>query len=80
MAIRDAPLKRGVNAGVKYGLHFAGIDACVAAGLDVWTWENGGYPTKFMERMMAWHRLKGLISVHIEDARQAAAEKAAKKK
>lgn len=79
MAIGQHPLKNAVNSGIKYELDFAGLDACIAAGCDPWVWENGGYPARFMARIVAWHKLKGLIVTHTEDARAIAAEKAAKK-
>jgi hypothetical protein len=79
MAISAHPLQKAVSAGVKYGLDFAGFEACVAAGLDLERWDNGGYSPRFMVRVIAWHKLHGLVATHIEDARNIAAEKAAKK-
>ena len=79
MAISEHPLRKSVNAGIKYGLDFASLDACVAAGLDPWTWENGGYPRRFQARVVAWHKLKNLIATHTEDARNIAAEREARK-
>lgn len=80
MAISQYPLRRTVNAGIKYNLDFASLDACVAARLDAFRWEHGGYPPRFMNRIIAWHKLRGLISTHIEDAKAIAAEKESKRK
>lgn len=60
-------------------MEYAGFDACVAANLDLFAWYNGGYPKRFMEKTIAWHGLHGLIDTHVEDARQTAAEKEAKR-
>lgn len=79
MVISAHPLCKGVSAGIKYGLDFAGFEACVAAGLDLERWDNGDYAPRFMAKTMAWHRLHGQIITHTEDARNTAAEKAAKK-
>ncbi len=79
MTISAHPLQKAVNAGIKYGLEFASTDACIAAGLDVWSWETGGYPKWFQAKIIVWHRLKGQIITHTEDARNIAAEREAKK-
>jgi hypothetical protein len=79
MAISEYPLKKAVDAGIRYGLDYASLDACIAAGLDPWAWDNGGYPHWFMARIVAWYKLHGAIATHTEDARNIAAEKEMKK-
>jgi len=47
---------------------YAEFEACVAAGLDLWAWENNVYPKRFKVLVMAWHRVHILISAHVEQA------------
>lgn len=56
---------------------YAEMDACIAAGLDVEKWENGGYSKELRIRVIAWHRLNELIRSHTD---QAIADKLRKKK
>ena len=81
MAISEHPLRRAVSAGIRYGLDFASFDAAATTeGIDLFRWDSGGYPPRFMARVFAWHNLKSLIGTHTEDARNTAAEKNARKK
>lgn len=50
-------------------MEFAAWQAATAAGLDMWKWENGEYPTWFMERTMAWWNMSNVMSAHMEDAK-----------
>lgn len=68
--IEQYPLKGSVNVGIDYTLGFAEIEACVAAGLDLEKWESGIYSADFKNRIIAWHRLRGLVSLHTQDAVQ----------
>ena len=66
--IEQYPVKGTVNVGIQYGLDYAEIEACVAAGLDLWQWESGVYPIAFKNRIIAWHRLHALVGLHTQDA------------
>ena len=52
----------------------------MAARLDLEKWDSGEYPPKFMARVVAWHRLTGLVDVHKDQARNEAAERQSKRK
>lgn len=54
-------------------------EACVAAGLDLWRWEQpeaydedghliSGYPMWFRANVLAWHRMRELKRTHSDDA------------
>lgn len=66
--IQEMPLRHGVNPNISYSLSFLGFEAASAAGLDLWQWENGGYDTKFMARVIAWYKLHNLVEAHAKDA------------
>jgi hypothetical protein len=34
----------------------------------MWKWENSEYPSWFMAKTIAWHRLHNSINNHIKDA------------
>jgi len=57
-----------VSAGIEASLDYIGFDAAVAAGLDLEKWDAGGYPRHVMARVIAWHKLKGLVEMHSQDA------------
>ena len=70
-AITEAPLKNKrafVSAGIEASLDYIGFDAAVAAHLDLQKWDAGGYPRHTMARVIAWHKLSGLITMHQQDA------------
>lgn len=70
--ITEAPLKNKrafVSAGIEASLDYIGFDAAIAAHLDVEKWDAGGYPRHIMARVVAWHKLQGLVNMHSEDAR-----------
>jgi hypothetical protein len=59
-----------LNTGITYSMTFAQLDACIAAGLDVYEWFYGfSYTRDFKALVIAWHSLKGDIGLHVEDAR-----------
>lgn len=68
--IQDYIIRSSVNPGIKYSDSFAEIEACVAAGLDLWKWENCEYSDSFKIRVVAWYQMHNVVSQHIEDARQ----------
>lgn len=78
--IREAGVKGGVNPGISYGMEFAGYEAAVAAGLDLWKWESRQYSRDFMVKIVAWFNLHNLVSLHSEAAAQEAAEKKSKQR
>ena len=77
--IEDFPLRDSVQTGIEYGLYFEGWRAAAAAGLDLERWENGGYDARFMAKVVAWHRLSGLVEQHSQQAVRAEGERRAKK-
>jgi len=70
-------LKDAVDPSITYEMAYAEFDACIAAGLDLWAWENNVYPKEFKVMVIAWHRLNRYIRSHTE---QAIADKLKKKK
>jgi hypothetical protein len=54
---------------VTYSRRFEEFDACIRAGLDIERWQKGEYDRDLMARVVAWHRLSGMIEAHVEDAR-----------
>jgi hypothetical protein len=66
--IEQYPIKGLVSPGIQYSGGYGEWEACRAAGLDLWQWENGGYPIAFKCRVMAWHRLHSLVQLHTADA------------
>ena len=75
MPIAEYPLKNQVRTGISYSMGFAEMEACVTAHLDLWRWVSGGYPQRFMARVVAWYEQRGLIASHVEDAKERAREK-----
>ena len=68
MPIDEYPLKEEVDTQIQYGPRFAEIDACIAAGLDLWRWDTGIYPIQMKTEVMAWRRMSGVIKSHAHDA------------
>ena len=66
--IREYPLSNPVNANIQYNIYYAEIDAAIAAGVDLWSWEMNIYPVWFKEKVIAWHRSNIAIKNHQEDA------------
>lgn len=58
---------------------YAEWDACLAAGLNLWDWENGTYPVWFKTRVMAFVGMGRLISAHTDEAQSDYMEKERKK-
>jgi len=73
--IEEAPVRHRLPSGITYSGAFEEYEACVAAGLDLQRWEEGSYAPRFKARVIAWHRLHGLVEGHIEDAAATQAEK-----
>ena len=61
-------------------MSFAEIEACVAAGLDLWLWETGTYDKSFKVRVLAWHRVRQEVEAHVEQARADKAEQLSKRR
>lgn len=68
--IEDYPVKHGVNPNISYAPAYAELEACIAAGLDPWRWETGGYPATFQARIVAWYQLRQLVELNVQDAVQ----------
>lgn len=66
--IEEYPLKNEANTQIQYAMRFAEIDACIAAGLDLWKWDTGFYPVQFKTEVMAWRRTNSIIQLHAKDA------------
>ena len=54
--------------GISYKPAFGEWEAATSAGLDMYEWETGKYPTWFMARVLSWHKLHRLVEVHTQDA------------
>lgn len=79
--IQELPTPREVtDPGIASGLSFASWEACVAANLDLWKWEQGLYPRSFVVRVQAWYRLHNLVKLHSEVEAARAAKKKARKR
>jgi len=76
--IQEVRLHHPADPGISYAQPFREYEAAVAAGLDLWKWESGGYPPTFMARVVAWKDLRDHVSAHVEDARNEASERLAK--
>mgnify|MGYP001158989645 FL=1 len=50
-------------------MEFAEWEAAVAAGLNLWDWDQNRYPKQFKVKVLAWYELHNLVQAHIEDAR-----------
>lgn len=73
--IKDYPLTGGVDTGIDYSLEFLGMEAAVAAGLDLEMWVNNIYPHTLKARTIAWYNTRRRIEAHTEDAKAAAMDK-----
>jgi hypothetical protein len=72
-------LHDAVDAGITYAQGFAEWEAAQAADLDLERWENGGYPTRFMAKVLAWYQLHNLVKLHSEEAASTKAQGQAKR-
>ena len=54
-------------------------EAVVAAGLDLWEWEQGNYPMYFRANVLAWHRNHILKDIHSQDVVSSVTEAKRKK-
>lgn len=69
LPIAQAPLSGGgVNPGITYNSIFEEWEAATAAGLDMYSWENGKYPPWFMARTLVWYRNHRYVETHTKDA------------
>lgn len=68
--IEDYPIKHGVSPNISYAPAFGEMEACIAAGLDPWRWEQGGYSVAFQAKILAWHQLHQLVELNVQDAVQ----------
>lgn len=66
--IATVGVKDSIDPNISYSRGFGEWEAATAAGLDMWEWENNGYPRWFKARVIAWHRSHGLIELHTQDA------------
>lgn len=75
IAIRNYPLKAGVDPQISYSTELEGRDACVASGLDLYKWWRDEYSVEFMIFVVASYNMSNLVEAHTEDAARIAAEK-----
>lgn len=61
-------MKDAVDTKISYSLAYEEFDACIAVGLDLEKWQEGGYSKELKAQAMAWHRLKKLIRAHTDQA------------
>lgn len=66
--IEQAGIKNAVDPGITFSAHFQEWQAGTAAGLSMWQWETGEYPTWFKAKVMAWYELHNLVELHKRDA------------
>jgi hypothetical protein len=69
--VREVSVRGSINTGITYGIDFLGLEAAVAAGLDIWKWEQRLYPKWFMVRVVAWYNIRNKVHM-IEEAAVAA--------
>lgn len=62
------PREFGPKPAIKASMEFSEWEACHAAGCDMWRWYTGEYPREFKTRVLAWHELHMLVSLHAQDA------------
>ena len=72
--------KFSVSTGIEFSSEFFEWEACVAAGLDIWKWNNGYYPPIFRAKAITWHKNHILIDTHQREAEAIKAEQDAKTK
>ena len=68
LPISQVALRDGIDTGIQYSQYFETYEALVAAGLDLWRYERGDYDTKFLARVVAWHRAHKMVRQHSEQA------------
>lgn len=66
--IEHVPIRKAVNSQISYSIGFECWQAGTAAGLDMWKWESGQYPSDFMARCIAWYRQHKRVEAHSQDA------------
>jgi len=66
--IRLVPLRDALNTQITYSQEFAEWEACNAAHLDVWLWDNNiMYTRRFKGKAIAWYNLHKLIELHAQE-------------
>lgn len=78
--IRSISVFGAVNPGITYSPLYREFDACVACGLDLWSWWNGTYPVSFKAKVIAYNNMRNLVKVHTDDAVNRAQQQKAKSK
>ncbi len=73
------PIKNPVDPGIRFSYAFEEFEAAVAAGLDIYLWNSGFYPTELKAQVIAWHRLSQMVETHVEAARQEKSERLAQR-
>lgn len=69
--IDQARVKGAKSIPISYSKEFEAWSAAVAAGAtldELLKWDNGGYPTWFMARVIIWHKYHEAIELHREAA------------
>lgn len=67
--IRRYPVKERVDTGITYHKKYDEYNACAFFHLDFERWVLGEYPTWIMAEAVAHYKLKQMVSIHVEDAR-----------
>ena len=71
MAIDSHPTINNVHTGIRYSVYFEVVDAAIAAGAGLDELEKlgaGHYNGEFVAMLVAWHRSKGKLERHTNDA------------
>jgi hypothetical protein len=77
--ILDVPLRHSLNAGITFSRSFEDWEAGTSAGLNMWEWDSGKYPPHFVDKVVAWHRLHGVVEAHVQDAMNKETERKSRK-
>ena len=85
--LQESHLKFGINTGIKETPAMTEYSAVVAAGVDLWEWEQPwnpeegrGFPSWFRANVLAWHRSHQLKETHSSDQVAVTQEREGKKR
>ena len=80
LPIEDFPIRDAVDPGITYSPIFEELSAVKDYGLDAERWYIGDYSAHLMATIIAHHRMRGLVDLHVEQARNEKANRDAKRK
>ena len=78
--LQESSLKFGIKTGITETPAMTEYEAVVAAGLDLWKWEQQEYPTWFRANVLAWHTGHVLKEIHSQDVVSSVMESKRKKR